>query len=176
MITRDFSVISITSQASLSFSLSLSLSLYYYNNYYYCYYSQKSLTHNIGSASALPIINWTNLSLLESPVVRWRWCSSRQNLEDLVDKPTRDVVGDVDLDNRSRGSVKEMAMSKLPQLILVCLLGYGHRSKHTTQSNKSHNIGNRGLHCVCRQDKKISKAYLERVEFVWQKQLKAKKI
>ena len=34
-------------------SLSLSLSLYYY---YYYYYSQKSLTHNIGSASALPII------------------------------------------------------------------------------------------------------------------------
>ena len=31
----------------------LSLSLYYY---YYYYYSQKSLTHNIGSASALPII------------------------------------------------------------------------------------------------------------------------
>ena len=43
MITRDFSVISMTSQASLSLSLSLSL-------------SQKSLTHNIGSASALPII------------------------------------------------------------------------------------------------------------------------
>ena len=41
MITRDFSVISMTSQASLSLSLSL---------------SQKSLTHNIGSASALPII------------------------------------------------------------------------------------------------------------------------
>ena len=41
MITRDFSVISMTSQASLSLSL---------------YYSQKSLTHNIGSASALPII------------------------------------------------------------------------------------------------------------------------
>ena len=39
MITRDFSVISMTSQASLSLSLSL---------------SQKSLTHNIGSASALP--------------------------------------------------------------------------------------------------------------------------
>ena len=47
MITRDFSVISMTSQASLSLSLSLSL-------------SQKSLTHNIGSASALPIIK--NLS------------------------------------------------------------------------------------------------------------------
>ena len=41
MITRDLSVISMTSQASLSLSL---------------YYSQKSLTHNIGSASALPII------------------------------------------------------------------------------------------------------------------------
>ena len=40
MITRDFSVISMTSQASLSLSL---------------YFSQKSLTHNIGSASALPI-------------------------------------------------------------------------------------------------------------------------
>ena len=37
--TRDFSVISMTSQASLSL-----------------YLSQKSLTHNIGSASALPII------------------------------------------------------------------------------------------------------------------------
>ena len=47
MITRDFSVISMTSQASLSLSLSLSLSIYL---------SQKSLTHNIGSASALPII------------------------------------------------------------------------------------------------------------------------
>ena len=46
MITRDFSVISMTSQASLSLSL-----------YYYYYYSQKSLTHNIGSASALPIIS-----------------------------------------------------------------------------------------------------------------------
>ena len=46
MITRDFSVISMTSQASLSLSLSLSLPL-----------SQKSLTHNIGSASALPIIS-----------------------------------------------------------------------------------------------------------------------
>ena len=42
MITPDFSVISMTSQASLSLSLSL---------------SQKSLTHNIGSASALPIIS-----------------------------------------------------------------------------------------------------------------------
>ena len=42
MITRDFRVISMTSQASLSRSL---------------YYSQKSLTHNIGSASTLPIIN-----------------------------------------------------------------------------------------------------------------------
>ena len=41
MITRDFSVILMTSQASLSLSL---------------YLSQKSLTHNIGSASALPII------------------------------------------------------------------------------------------------------------------------
>ena len=41
MITRDFSVKSMTSQASLSLSL---------------YLSQKSLTHNIGSASALPII------------------------------------------------------------------------------------------------------------------------
>ena len=41
MMTRDFSVISMTSQASLSLSLSL---------------SQKSLTHNIGSASALPIM------------------------------------------------------------------------------------------------------------------------
>ena len=46
MITRDFSVISMTSQASLSLSLSLSLSPL----------SQKSLTHNIGSASALPIM------------------------------------------------------------------------------------------------------------------------
>ena len=42
MITRDFSVISMTSQASLSLSTS----------------HQKSLTHNIGSASALPIISW----------------------------------------------------------------------------------------------------------------------
>ena len=41
MVTRDFSVISMTSQASLFLSL---------------YYSQKSLTHNIRSASALPII------------------------------------------------------------------------------------------------------------------------
>ena len=49
MITRDFSVISMTSQASLSLSLSL---------------SQKSLTHNIGSASALPII--LNLVLSEA--------------------------------------------------------------------------------------------------------------
>ena len=40
MITRDFSVISMTSQVSLSL-----------------YYSQKSLTHNIGSAFALPIIS-----------------------------------------------------------------------------------------------------------------------
>ena len=46
MITRDFSVISID-VTSVSLSLSLSLSLYF---------SQKSLTHNIGSASALPII------------------------------------------------------------------------------------------------------------------------
>ena len=44
MITRDFSVISID-VTGVSLSLSLSLSL-----------SQKSLTHNIGSASALPII------------------------------------------------------------------------------------------------------------------------
>ena len=43
MITRDFSVISMTSQASLSLSLPLRV-------------SQKSLTHNTGSASALPII------------------------------------------------------------------------------------------------------------------------
>ena len=43
MITRDFSVISID-VTGVSLSLSLSLSL-----------SQKSLTHNIGSASALPI-------------------------------------------------------------------------------------------------------------------------
>ena len=41
MITRDFSVIS-------NDVTGVSLSLYYY--------SQKSLTHNIGSASALPII------------------------------------------------------------------------------------------------------------------------
>ena len=48
MITRDFSVMSMTSQASLSL-----------------YLSQKSLTHNIGSASALPIIcviTYTNLA------------------------------------------------------------------------------------------------------------------
>ena len=44
MITRDFSVISID---VTGVSLSLSLSLYY---------SQKSLTHNIGNASAFPII------------------------------------------------------------------------------------------------------------------------
>ena len=48
MITRDFSVISIDVRG-VSLSLSLSLSL-----------SQKSLTHNIGSASALPIINTKN--------------------------------------------------------------------------------------------------------------------
>ena len=57
MITRDFSVISIDVTGvslSLSQSLSLSLSL-----------SQKSLTHNIGSASALPIIRWHSaLSLI----------------------------------------------------------------------------------------------------------------
>ena len=49
MITRDFSVISIdVTGVSLSLSqASLSLSLYY---------SQKSLTHNIGNASAFPII------------------------------------------------------------------------------------------------------------------------
>ena len=47
MITRDFSVISID-VTGVSLSLSLSLSLYYY--------SQKSLTHNIGNASAFPII------------------------------------------------------------------------------------------------------------------------
>ena len=46
MITRDFSVIS-------NDVTGVSLSLYYY---YYYYYSQKSLTHNIGSASALSII------------------------------------------------------------------------------------------------------------------------
>ena len=46
MITRDFSVISID---VTGVSLSLSLSL-----------SQKSLTHNIGSASALPIMTLTN--------------------------------------------------------------------------------------------------------------------
>ena len=48
MITRDFSVISIdvTGVSLSSLSLSLSLSLYY---------SQKSLTHNIGNASAFPI-------------------------------------------------------------------------------------------------------------------------
>ena len=55
MITRDFSVISID-VTGVSLSLSLSLSLYYYYYYYY-YYSQKSLTHNIESASALPIID-----------------------------------------------------------------------------------------------------------------------
>ena len=54
MITRDFSVISMTSQASLSLSLSL---------------SQKSLTHNIGSASALPII--TAISPARSKVVSY---------------------------------------------------------------------------------------------------------
>ena len=43
MITRDFSVIS-NDVTGVSLSLSLSL-------------SQKSLTHNIGSASALPIIH-----------------------------------------------------------------------------------------------------------------------
>ena len=49
MITRDFSVISIdVTGVSLSLSqASLSLSLYY---------SQKSLTHNIGNAFAFPII------------------------------------------------------------------------------------------------------------------------
>ena len=49
MITRDFSVIS-NDVTGVSLSLSLSLSL-----------SQKSLTHNIGSASALPIIVSTTL-------------------------------------------------------------------------------------------------------------------
>ena len=44
MITRDFSVIS-NDVTGVSLSLSLSL-----------YYSQKSLTHNIGNASAFPII------------------------------------------------------------------------------------------------------------------------
>ena len=46
MITRDFSVIS-NDVTGVSLSLSLSL-------------SQKSLTHNIGSASALPIIRTMN--------------------------------------------------------------------------------------------------------------------
>ena len=47
MITCDFSLISMTSQASLSL-----------------YYSQKSLMHNTGSASVLPIIReqWTKMS------------------------------------------------------------------------------------------------------------------
>ena len=48
MITRDFSVISIDVTG-----VSLSLSLYYY--------SQKSLTHNIGNASAFPIITHAHL-------------------------------------------------------------------------------------------------------------------
>ena len=55
MITRDFSVISMTSQVSLS--LFLSLSPYYY--------SQKSLSHNIGSACALPITIVIFLFLLQ---------------------------------------------------------------------------------------------------------------
>ena len=56
MITRDFSVISID-VTGVSLSLSLSLPLYY---------SQKSLTHNIGSASALPVISFTQNPLKTS--------------------------------------------------------------------------------------------------------------
>ena len=63
MITRDFSVIS-NDVTGVSLSLSLSLSL-----------SQKSLTHNIGSASALPIIRsdlnvHTFFSLFSVPFTR----------------------------------------------------------------------------------------------------------
>ena len=69
MITRDFSVI-LNDITGVSLSLSLSL-----------YYSQKSLTHNIGSASALPII--TELRLLHlwvnsSPVLLG--CLGNKNL------------------------------------------------------------------------------------------------
>ena len=64
MITRDFRVISMTSQASLSLSLSLSL-------------SQKSLTHNIGSASALPIISSLS-SFLSRSLILWTLPSSVQ--------------------------------------------------------------------------------------------------
>ena len=62
MITRNFSVISMTSQASLSLSL-----------------SQKSLTHNIGSAYALPIIVPTRTCRVCS-LLRFdgkKWCFSR---------------------------------------------------------------------------------------------------
>ena len=56
-----------TSQASLS----LSLSLYYY-------YSQKSLTHNMGSASALPII--TRGGTQTARRSQWWGCPLRQSL------------------------------------------------------------------------------------------------
>ena len=82
MITRDFSVISID-VTGVSLSLSLSLSLYY---------SQKSLTHNIGNASAFPIISLvyrcTTQYLCHQPVL-WQeigaesllfWIKIEQNL------------------------------------------------------------------------------------------------
>ena len=62
MITCDFSVISIDVTG-----VSLSLYYYYHYYYYYYYYSQKSLTHNIGSASALPIIYSNQCTDLAGP-------------------------------------------------------------------------------------------------------------
>ena len=63
MITRDFSVISMTSQASLSLCL-----------------SQKSLTHNIGSASALPIIGESltakTCMIVINSTLGWRICEN----------------------------------------------------------------------------------------------------
>ena len=60
MITRDFSVTSMTSQASLSL-----------------YLSQKSLTHNIWSASALPIIK----SYKQTFYRRSRLSKKKKNIE-----------------------------------------------------------------------------------------------
>ena len=79
MITRDFSVISIdvigvSLSLSLSLSLALSLSLSpSLSLYYYYYYSQKSLKHNIGSASALPrMCTRRKLALQLSPYNKMR--------------------------------------------------------------------------------------------------------
>ena len=64
MISRDFCVTSIdVTGVSLSLSISLSLCLYYY-------YSQKSLTHNIGSASALSILSYLETKITKFVVLK----------------------------------------------------------------------------------------------------------